>query len=320
LEEVSITGSIPVREKRVVVDDVQTVTVTGEGVLPQSKARGEVGFRNLTSQEVTIPAGTVVSVGNVRFVTTQAAEVAAGVGKTALVPILAAEGGLAGNVEAEAINTIEGRLGLSLSVSNPEPLTGGRELPSLQASEEDRTRAKKLLMATLKEAAREKFLDESNADDLLFEETLEVAQILSEKYDPPLGAAGTRLTVSMQVEFAARYASASDLTELATLALNASLPSGFRTASDAVTVTPLSNPFPTEDGSLRWNIRAERKITQVFDPVFVTQLVQGLGVNRAQANLNEILPPESEPLLRLSPSWWRWVPLLPIRIEVVTGP
>jgi len=320
LEAVSITGSIPVREKRVVVDGVQTITVTGEGVLPQSKARGEVGFRNLTSQEVTIPAGTVVSVGNVRFVTTQDAEVAAGVGKTALVPILAAEGGQAGNVEAEAINTIEGRLGLSLSVSNPEPLTGGRELPSLQASEEDRTRAKKLLMVTLKEAAREKFLDELNAEDLLFEETLEVAQILSEKYDPPLGAAGTRLTVSMQVEFAARYASASDLTELATLALNASLPSGFRTASDAVTVTPLSNPFPTEDGSLRWNIRAERKITQVFDPVFVTQLVQGLGVNRAQANLNEILPPESEPLLRLSPSWWRWVPLLPIRIEVVTGP
>lgn len=321
VDSVLITGSIPAREKRVVVDGVKTITVTGEGVVPQSKARGEVEFRNLTQQVVTIPVGTVVSAAEVRFVTTEGGEVAAGVGKSAILPIAALEGGIAGNVEAEIINVIEGRLGLSLSVINPDPTSGGRELASVQASDEDRARVKRLLMKSLEESAHGKFLVELKSGDLLFENTLVVSQILSEKYDPPPGAAGTRLTVSMQVEYAARYASASDLTELATLAMNAALPPGFHAASvaGAATVKPLSDPFLDADGSLRWNIRAERKIVQSFDAVYVTQLVQGLGVNEAQSNLEENLPPESAPVIQLSPSWWRWVPMLPFMIEVVQG-
>ena len=56
IESVFITGSVPAREIRIVVDGFQTITVTGEGAVPQSKARGTVEFRNLTQQAVTIPA------------------------------------------------------------------------------------------------------------------------------------------------------------------------------------------------------------------------------------------------------------------------
>ena len=317
IDSVFITGSIPALEKRIVVNGVQTITVMGEGVVPQSKARGEVEFRNLTQQAVTIPEGTVVSAGEVRFLTTEDAVVEAGVGKKISVPIVAVEGGIAGNVEAEAITAIEGRLGLSLSATNLEPTSGGRELASVQAGDQDRLRVKNSLMKNLEEAAHEKFQEELNSGDLLFENTMEVSQILSEIYDPPPGGVGTKLTLSMQVEFTARYASASDLTELATLAMNASLPSGFRAASGAVTVKPLTNPFLDEEGVLRWNIRAERGITQAFDSLYVTQLVQGLSVKKAQSNLEKNLPHESAPVIQLSPSWWRWVPMLPFRIEVI---
>ena len=318
VESVFITGSVPAREKRIVVDGFQTINVTGEGAVPQSKARGTVEFRNLTQQAVAIPAGTVVSANDVRFLTTEEGTVDAGVGKIVSLPILALEGGLAGNVEAETIQAIEGRLGLSLSATNPEPTGGGRELSSVQASDLDRTRVKRLLTKNLEEAAREKFLEELNSGDVLFENTMESTQILSEKYDPPPGGVGTKLTLSLQVEYTARYASASDLTELATLAMNASLPSGFIPASGAVTVKPLTNPFLDEDGILHWNIHAEREIVQSFDAVYVTQLVQGLGIRKAQRNLDENLPSDSAPEIQLSPSWWRWVPLLPFRIEVVT--
>ena len=318
IESVFITGSVPAREKRIVVDGFQTITVTGEGAVPQSKARGTVEFRNLTQQAVTIPAGTAVSANEVRFVTTEDGTVEAGVGKTVSLPIAAVDGGLAGNVEAETIQAIEGRLGLSLSVTNPEPTRGGRELSSVQASDQDRTRVKTLLTKNLEEAAREKFLEELNSGDLLFENTMESTQILSEKYDPPPGGVGTKLTLSLQVEYTARYASASDLTELATLAMNASLPSGFIPASGAVTVKPLTNPFLDENGILHWNIHAEREIVQSFDAMYVTQLVQGLGIKNAQRSLDENLPSASAPEIQLSPSWWRWVPLLPFRIEVVT--
>ncbi|RPJ28401.1 MAG: hypothetical protein EHM33_04585, partial [Chloroflexi bacterium] len=93
---VFITGSIPAREKRVIVDGTQSVTVTGEGVIPQSKANGVGIFRNLTQQAVIVPAGTVVRTADaeaVRFVTTSDGELEAGIGKTLELPIEAVEGG-----------------------------------------------------------------------------------------------------------------------------------------------------------------------------------------------------------------------------------
>lgn len=318
VEAVFITGNIPAREKRVIVEGAQTVNVTGEGTVPQSKARGEAEFRNLTQGAVTIPVGTVVSADGIRFVTLEEGTVEAGVGETLSLPIEAAEGGIAGNVEAETINAVEGRLGLSVSVINLEPTLGGRERASVQATDNDRKRAKSLVTESLQELALEQLTEDLGSADTLFRNTLEMVQILSEDYDPPAGAPGTRLTLTIQAEFTVLYASASDVTELATLALNASLPSGFRPVPGAVTVQPVTNPFLMEDGSLRWNIRAEREIEQSFDAMYVTQLVQGLGIESAQSNLEKNMPFESEPVIHLTPAWWRWVPMLPFRIEVVS--
>jgi hypothetical protein len=321
VETVFITGSIPAREKRVIVDGEQTVIVTGQAVIPQSKAKGVAEFRNLTQQAVTVPAGTVVQTADaevVRFVTTRDGEVDAEVGEILELPIEAIEGGLSGNVDAETIVGIEGRLGLSLSVTNPEPLTGGRELPSVQASDADRTRAKNLLMETLEEEARAKLDDEIASDDIRFDDTFAVAQIISEENDPPAGAAGTKLTLTMQVEFSVLYAAASDLTELASLALNASLPSGFAAESDAITVKPTTKPLTLANGSTRWTVRAERRIVQQINPAQVTQIIQGFGPRNAETELETNFPLARSPEIKLSPSWWPWLPIVPFRISVVT--
>jgi hypothetical protein len=319
VKSVFITGSIPTREKRIIVDGAQTVTVTGEGVIPQSKAKGAAVFRNLTQGAVTIPAGTVIqSAEGVRFVTTQGGSVEAGVGETIELPIEAVEGGLVGNLEPETINAIEGRLGLSLSVTNPDPTAGGREVASVQASDADRKRVRDLLMRKLERDARRILYDEMGSGDALFEDTFAVSQILSEIYDPPPGAAGVKLTLTMRVEYSARCASASDLTELAALAMNASLPSGFSAASSAMTVEPATKPATLLDGSTRWTVRAERQIVQQIDPARVTQMILGMTSASAQTKLDENLPLASSPTITFSPSWWQWVPIVPFRVTVVT--
>ena len=320
VDAVFITGSVPLREKRVIVEGAQTVIVTGEGVIPQSKAKGEVEFRNLTQQEVTVPAGTVVLSETTRFVTTEEGVVDAGVGKKLVLAIEAVDGGIAGNVDAETVNAIEGRLGLSLSVTNPEAIKGGRELPSVQASDADRERVKKLVMTLLDQEAREKWKTEIGAGDMLFEKTMKVSQILSEEYDLPPGAAGTNLTLTMRVEYSVQYASASDLTELATLAMNASLPSGFHVDSTTgeLTTKPVTTPVIAGDGSVRWTMRVERRITQQVDSAQVTLLIQGRSVRSAQALLDETLPLANAPMITVSPSWWQWIPIVPFRISVVT--
>ena len=317
VNSVFVTGSIPAREKRIVVDGTQRVTVTGEGIVPQSKSKGVVIFRNLTQSAVNIPIGTIVTAGDVRFVTTELGVLNPGVGETVELRIEAMEGGLAGNLDAEAINVVEGRLGLSLSVINPEPVTGGRERASVQATDSDRERAKTLLLKSLERDARTNLPDELNPGDVLFDETFAFSQILSENYDLPAGAAGSQLTLTMQVEYMVQYAAASDLTELATLALNASLPSGFLALSDVLTVESAASPELLEDGSAHWAIRAERKIVQQVNTSRVTKLILGLGSSDAQSKLDEALPLKTEPKISLTPSWWPWVPIVPFRIEVV---
>ena len=319
VESVFITGSIPAREKRVIVDGTQSVVVTGEGVTPQSKARGVVTFRNLTQQAVTVPAGTVVrTADNLRFATIRGGEVAAGVDETIELPVEALESGRAGNVEAETIVILEGRLGLSLSIINPEPLTGGREIPSVQASDRDRARAKNVLMETLEDEASARLADEMKAGDVLFEDTFAVSQIISEVYDPPAGAAGTKLTLTMQVEFSTLYASAADLTELAGLALNASIPSRFAVTSDGLSLKPVTEPILNDDGFIRWTVRAERRIVQQISTMHVTQMIQGIRPAQAKILLENSLPLRDAPDVKLSPSWWPWVPIVPFRISVLT--
>ena len=173
-------------------------------------------------------------------------------------------------------------------------------------------------MGKLERQARVQLADELNAGDVLFEDTFAVSQILSELYDPPAGAAGTKLTLTMQVEFSALYADASDLTELAALALNASIPSGFSAASEKLTLKPVTQPILNDDGFTRWTVRAERRIVQQVSPAQVTQMIQGIDASRAQALLDKNLPLEEAPEVHLSPSWWPWVPIVPFRISVVT--
>jgi hypothetical protein len=303
----------------VIVEGTQSVVVTGQGVTPQSKAKGVVTFRNLTQQAVTIPTGTVVrTTEDIRFATTRDGEVDAGVDETLALPIEAVESGRSGNVEAETIVVVEGRLGLSLSVTNPEPLTGGREIASVQASDADRERAKDVLMETLQEQARVQLMGEMIPEDIVFEDTFDVSQIISEVYDPPAGAAGTKLTLSMQVEFSTLYAAASDLTELASLALNASVPSGFSPVSEQLSLKPVTQPILNDDGFTRWTVRAERRIVRQISAAQVTQMVQGLSSGRAQTLLKNNLALEDPPEIHLSPSWWPWVPIVPFRISVVT--
>jgi hypothetical protein len=190
----------------------------------------------------------------------------------------------------------------------------------VQASDADRTRAKNLLTKSLESDAREQFADELDAGDILFDDSFTVTQILSEVYDPPAAAAGSKLTLTMQAEYSIHYADASDLTELASLALDASLPSGFRavSATETLIVEPVTEPTALPDGSTRWTIRAERKITQSVDAENVTQMILGLSSESAQSELDKNLPLASSPRITFTPSWWRWVPIVPFRVEVVT--
>jgi hypothetical protein len=319
VEDVFMTGNLPAYELRVVIEGAREALATGEIPMPKAKAEGVVTFRNLTEEEVTIPAGTVLTstgLPGARFVTLETGELAPGLKATVDVPVLAEQAGAAGNVEAGTILAIEGNLGLQVAVSNAEPTSGGSDLVSPAATEADHARLRQALVDELQMKAQEQMQLQLTAGDVFFPDTLALAQVLEETYDPPTGQPGRKVTLAMQVEFTALYASSADLAELAGAVLNASLPAGFVSSDAPLALEALTSPVTDADGVTRWSVQAQRSIARGLDLARVIPLAQGRSPQVAGARLAEALSLAEAPGISVRPSWWPWLPLIPFNITV----
>jgi hypothetical protein len=102
---------------------------------------------------------------------------------------------------------------------------------------------------------------------------------------------------------------------LAERALNAAMPAGFTVVSGQIEIKPVS-AFAEEQGIVRWQMRAERKMRPVVDTAQVIGIVQGKTQKNAQALLTETFGLLQSPQISLIPGWWPWLPFLPIQIAV----
>ncbi len=320
LKEVFIAGNVPARAATRETMGSLEIASTGETAVPESEAKGVARFRNLTASKIKIPLGTVVhtlGASPIRFVTTQQAEIAAGAGKIVDVPIEAIGAGASGNLAVDLIQSIEGPLGLSLAVTNPAPTSGGTERTVAAPSAGDRERLRGLLMENLRAQLQLEMLKDLPSGSLIFPDSIRELAILEETYFPPVGETGATLMLTMRAKFAVQYASGDDLSELASLALNAALEEGFSAASAASKVQLFGTPFTEADGKTNFSLQMERATFRAIDPRRVLSLVQARRVDSALARLNESFEFSSPPQIEMTPRWWPWLPLAPFRIDVV---
>lgn len=321
VNSVFITGNIPLRKLSMVVEGSQEAHATGKMPVPVSKAEGIVTFRNLTDEAVSIPAGTVLTstgLPGVRFLTVGTGELEAGLDATLDLPVEAESAGSAGNVEAEAIQAIEGNLGLLITVTNAEPTTGGRNRLADAATERDRARLREELFTELEAQALGEMEALLETDDQIFPDTLEAEQILEETYEPPLGQPGDTVKISLSVEYIVAYASGADLTELASTVLNASMPEGFMATTEPMQFEALNEYQTDSDGATHWVLQVTRELVKYIDKGKITPLVQGRSMAVARVQLSEKLDMPNPPEIRLNPEWWPWMPLIPFNITVET--
>ena len=70
----------------------------------------------------------------------------AGIDEFVEVPVEALEAGEQGNVAEETVTAVEGSLGLSIAVTNPEAIDGGANATVVGATEEDRARLREVVV------------------------------------------------------------------------------------------------------------------------------------------------------------------------------
>jgi hypothetical protein len=323
IESVSITGGVPLHTASLTVSDVQTLTVTGQIKIPQTKAQGIVRFSNLAGSEMDIPSGTIVyglseSGERVNFSTLHETHLPSGAGKFVEVPVEAVQAGAAGNLPALAIKVVDGKLAVSMSVTNPEPTEGGTERSARGASAEDRDRVREQLLEKLESEALDRIRKSGSADDLILDQTIAVSKINNETYDPLEGQPGSSLRLTMDIEFNVQVISGKDLRQLAATTLAAGVPADSIPEPDSLKITPQSQMVIDDDKNVSFQLQAEQTLLRRIDQMQVFEYVGGRSTANAIKNLQAGLLLREKPQIQLSPSWWPWLPIIPFRISMVT--
>lgn len=315
---VSITGEIPARRLSVSVSAEEGVKVKNKIIVPKSKAKGIARFTNLGAGEVNIPAGTVIATADeepIRFITTR--DTLLGVGaKFVDVSIEAYQAGASGNVSKDAIKIVEGSLGISVSATNPNPLKDGADAEMVGATEEDRATLRETMRTSLRRDAEEKLRAQILPADILLPDSLESSQ-LEENFEPPVGLPGATLSLTMKAEFSARYIAADDLNQLALIALNSSAMTGFEPFG-ATTFKTISEPVTDTAGVARFEIVATRTLLRNVDAMRVFSIARGRNAAAVKDELVSALSLRAAPEISITPSWWRWIPLIPLNVAVET--
>lgn len=320
LSDILLTGSIPSHKISVDVEGTKQAKVFSQIEVPEKNAYGLVRFTNLTDEMIFIPAGTIVAQLNnpgIRFSTTQAGEVLPGAGNSVDLNIQALTAGKNGNLEENSIGSLIGDLGIKLTVTNPEPTIGGTNLVTTMATENDRDNLFNTLETELRNQAIKKIQLLLPEGDIIFTDTLSLDKKVEEVFVPADGQPGEQLSVKLKLSYSIRYAEYSDLLKLAIPTLISNLPSGYEEVNNSVTVEISSQPKTKATGITILEMEFTQIIRRKIDLIYISRLVQGKTVDEAYTLLNEKFENEMNPKIKINPSWWPRLPLIPLRIVIL---
>ncbi|MCU0485028.1 MAG: baseplate J/gp47 family protein [Anaerolineales bacterium] len=318
-----LTGEVPARWSSVIVEARGTTPTTGEVMVADKSAAGTVVFTNLTSQPVMIPKGTVVRTIGAdaqQFITTLSGKVAAGAGKFLEIPIQALSPGTRGNVAAHTIRAVEEDLASKVSCTNQSPLKGGKDRSVRGPSKADRETLYQNLFEDLEASALQQVspLDPGliGEEDFPILSSLKFVQVLEERYEPTEGIPAEDLVLTLRLEFKVLVMSGWDVLSVVEPILTASVPDGFSVLANTLKMETKAAPVMVGAETARFEIVADQTIQAVIQSEKVVQGVRGLPINQAAAQLFAALPLAQEPLIRVFPAWWPYLPLTTLRITV----
>lgn len=316
-----LTGNVPAQTAAITVKGEQTLRVQSRAQVPTERAEGSVRFENLTPSSLVLPAGTVVysvSPSPVRFATTQDAHLDGRIGAVVDVPIVALEAGAIGNAPPGAILGIEGSLGASASVTNPEAVEGGADTSQAVPSKGDGDQLRASLLEQLIAEAQSGAEGLMQPGDVMLPGTLALASIEQETFDPPLGQPASVLHLAITATYHTTYVRFVDLQQVAEATLNASLPPDYAAQPETLEfrVAPLSD---SSGSAPAFDVDVSRTVARKIDVNDANRLVRGKTASQALEILKSDFPLTGAPEIRMTPAWWPWMPLIPFRILVVAG-
>jgi hypothetical protein len=152
--------------------------------------------------------------------------------------------------------------------------------------------------------------------------TLAVSRTLEESFTPELTAnapypPASELELTLRLEFKVLVVLGNDLQTMAGRVLDAGLDESLQPVEGTLELYHLSSPALLENGEYRWRLQVQRVVEARINPDEAVILALGHSPENAAARLEEGLSLAEPPIITPVPSWWPFLPALPVRIEVV---
>jgi hypothetical protein len=320
-------GRLPGRTISKEVADSATAPATGRRVVPDSPASGEVVFVNKTNKAVSVPKGTAVSAGGVRFLTQGDVTVAATVGSgnqqrigMGRAKIAAATGGPAGNVERYRIDAVEGPLGPALDVQNDLPTRGGTEKTVTLVTADDRRRLQDSLQQRLTDRLMQQVRQQLPAPDKetaipwAGQNPAVVEATFSKNADEQAQSVSLTLKLRYGATVFGNDAYNALVRQMATARVGQGMP-GFQVVPQTLRPEP-PEVAGMENGLVRLNGRASAAVEPRLDAGDLRRALANRPLAEARAYLGT-LPGVGAAAVQTSPGWLGRLPWLWPRIAVV---
>lgn len=315
IDTVAGSNQIPARLIQVEVMGQHRLATSGTTSIPAIRAMGEILITNLTSEQMTIPSGTGVRSAaqpNLRFSTTENTLLAAE--DEALVLIIAMDPGREGNLPADSIDTVDGVLGLSIRVTNPNPTTGGASQFRSAVTQQDIENVERELTQILLGQARDQMALQLAHAEQLAVGSLIVRQVLESDFDANHGEPTETLGFSAALLVTGLAYEVADVEILASSALADALPRGQAARPGTLGIESISDLADTETPML--SVAASQSIYGILDPEALKNKVRGMSLAEAEQILIDNFSLAAPPTITASPSWFGRIPWLSIRIDV----
>lgn len=316
-----INAIVPAQDYRREISGTMTISTTRTATAPADYATGEVVFTNLQGTEATIPLGTVVATTSgvtQRYSTTVTATLPSGFNARVNVPVSAMRPGPDGNVGALQVNYIEGPVAAVARVVNVKPLGGGSIREIHIVSTDDRNTLRLKLNADLRRQAVATLQAAIKENVYVVPASVEVI-VLGETFDHLVDDPSDTLSMKIDAVASGLVAEYADFERFAERRLLSKLPEGYSVLPGTLRVEADPNAR-TEGNSAIIKVRSALLATPVVDKGELLEGLYGKPIDIALAQIGERVDLAEPPSLRMTPSWWRWMPNFDFRTELFVKP
>lgn len=320
-------GLIPPTRLRLEVEDTASVPTTGSRDTDDVLALGLVTFINRTDTPITVPISTQVSTGTgnpVMFRTLQEATLAGQAGAEAevIVEAMPVSSGEVGNVASNTINTVIGPLDNRIDVVNREPTTGGESRSLRTASEADR----ELLLALIRQQLQARAFVEMemvlSPTQFIVDDTVRIIEERTDSmtFNVEIGEPAETLSLTMSAVVEGVVIDEELSQRIVFAYLSDQIPRGRVIDRDSIVYSRGPFTVDTATNTISFVMSGSAEVRGQVDEAILRERLAGRSVGDALIYLFEEvdIAEDTSPRIEVSPNWFGQMPLLPMRINIVT--